>query len=140
MEVIDGREGKQLEVTSIADLKSYANGSVVRFSDFAEGQPFVARVRRPSLLALAKIGKIPNELLKTASDLFTKGVSASPNGDNSKLLIDVYDVCRIVCDAALVEPTLKQIEEAGLELSDKHLIEIFNYSQIGVKALEQFRQ
>lgn len=140
MEVIDGREGSKLEVTSLEDLKQYAKGSVVRFSDFADGQPFVARVRRPSLLALAKIGKIPNELLSVASGLFTKGVAASQDADNGKLLADVYDVCRVICDAALVEPTLDQIEDAGLELSDKHMIEIFNYTQVGIKALEPFRK
>ena len=43
-----------MNITSLADLQSYAAGTVVRFPDFAEGQPFVARVRRPSMLVLAK--------------------------------------------------------------------------------------
>ena len=38
-------------ITSFDMLKEYARGRVVRFPDFAEDMPFVARVRRPSLLA-----------------------------------------------------------------------------------------
>ena len=55
-----------MNITTLADLQSYAAGTIVRFPDFAEGQPFVARVRRPSMLVLAKQGKIPNTLLAAA--------------------------------------------------------------------------
>lgn len=126
-------------ITSFEDLKAYANGTVVRFSDFGEGQPFVARVRRPSMLALAKSGKIPNSLLSVANDLFAKGGSAIADA-NEDFMSNMYDVCHVLCEAALIEPTLQQIEEAGLELSDKHVMEIFNYTQAGIKALEDFRK
>ena len=62
-----------MNITTLADLQSYAAGTIVRFPDFAEGQPFVARVRRPSMLVLAKQGKIPNTLLTAAGELFSKG-------------------------------------------------------------------
>lgn len=129
-----------MNVTSFDQLKSYANGTIVRFSDFAEGQPFVARVRRPSMLVLAKTGKIPNSLLTTANNLFAKGGGAAMEAVDETFLTQMYDVCHVICEAALVEPTLAQIEEAGLELSDKHIMEIFNYTQVGIKALEDFRQ
>ena len=64
-----------MHITTISDLQSYANGTIVRFPDFGDGQPFVARVRRPSLLVLAKQGKIPNSLLTAAGELFAKGGS-----------------------------------------------------------------
>lgn len=128
------------KITSFDDLKRYANGSVVRFSDFAEGQPFVARVRRPSLMGLAKNGRIPNALLETATELFGKGGAAVALSKDENVLSDMHEVCHIIADASLIEPTLAQIEEAGMELSDKHYIEIFQYSQTGIKALESFRQ
>ena len=59
----------QMNITSLSDLQTYAAGTIVRFPDFAEGQPFVARVRRPSMLVLAKQGKIPNTLLTAAGEL-----------------------------------------------------------------------
>lgn len=128
-----------MNITSLADLQSYAKGTVVRFPDFAEGQPFVARVRRPSMLVLAKQGKIPNSLLTAAGELFSKG-GAGMDADNENMLSDVYDICKIICSASLVEPTMADIERAGIELSDEQLMAIFNYSQNGVKALESFRK
>lgn len=126
-------------ITSVSDLQSYATGVVVRFPDFTEGQPFVARVRRPSLLVLAKSGKIPNSLLTTAGELFAKG-GGSLDSDNDKMLSDMYDIMHIICEAALVQPTLAEIEGAGIQLSDDQMMAIFNYSQAGVKALESFRK
>lgn len=128
-----------MQVTTIGQLQTYSKGKVVRLPDFAEGQPFVARVRRPSMLVLAKQGKIPNSLLSTANELFVGGGSGV-DIENEKLLQDMYDVCMIVCDACLIEPTLQDIEDAGLTLSDDQIMALFNYAQQGVKALEPFRQ
>ena len=128
-----------MNLTSVADLQSYAAGVVVRLPDFAEGQPFVARLRRPSLLVLAKVGKIPNTLLTAAGELFAKGGSGL-DSDNDKMLSDMYDIMHIICEASLVQPTLAEIENAGIQLSDDQMMAIFNYSQAGVKALETFRK
>ena len=128
-----------MNITTLADLQSYAAGTVVRFPDFAEGQPFVARVRRPSMLVLAKQGKIPNSLLAAAGELFSKG-GEGMDSDNENMLSNIYDICKIICSASLVEPTMDDIENAGIELSDDQLMAIFNYTQNGVKALEPFRK
>ena len=128
-----------MRITSVSDLQSYAAGTVVRLPDFTEGQPFVARLRRPSLLVLAKSGKIPNTLLVAAGELFAKGGSGL-DSDNDKMLSDMYDIMHIVCEASLVQPTLADIEGAGIQLSDDQMMAIFNYSQAGVKALESFRK
>lgn len=128
-----------MSVTSVSDLQAYAAGVVVRLPDFAEGQPFVARIRRPSLLVLAKSGKIPNTLLHTANELFSKG-GGGLDSDNIGMLGDMYDIMHIICESALIHPTLQEIESAGLQLSDDQMMAIFNYSQAGVNALESFRQ
>lgn len=128
-----------MPITNIFDLQKYRKGTVVRFPDFAEGQPFVARVRRPSMLVLAKQGKIPNSLLSAAGELFSKGGSGMDT-DNEHMLEQMYDLCHIICEATLVEPTLQEIESAGIELSDDQITAIFNYTQTGVKALESFRK
>lgn len=130
-------ETNQPKITSITDLQNYARGTVVEFPPFGENQPFVARVRRPSLLIMAKSGKIPNSLLGTANQLFTGEGSSRIADDN--LLKDTYDVCRIMAESALIEPSLTDIENAGLELSDDQMMAIFNYTQAGVRALDSFR-
>lgn len=129
---------KAPKLTSITDLMEYSKGTIVTLPEFGEGQPFVARVRRPSMLVLAKQGKIPNSLLMTANELFSGGGGIDP--DNEKLLSEMYDVCMIICEACLIEPSLKDIKDAGMELSDDQIMAIFNYTQNGVKALEPFRE
>jgi len=129
----------QMHVTSLDELSMYARGIVVRFPDFAEGQPFVARVKRPSLLALAKSGRIPNSLLTTAGSLFTNAGSGLDASD-PKMLSDLHDICEVVCQATLIEPSYEQIKQAGLELSDDQVMAIFSYTQTGVEALKSFRQ
>ena len=128
-----------MNITTLADLQSYAAGTIVRFPDFAEGQPFVARVRRPSMLVLAKQGKIPNTLLTAAGELFSKG-GAGMDADNENMLSDVYGICEVIARASLVQPTYDDIQQAGMELSDDQIMAIFNYTQNGVKALESFRK
>lgn len=123
-------------VTSFADLQRYARGTVVQLPDFAEGQPFIARMRRPSMLSLVKIGKIPNKLLVTANELFN-GKQADTDDEN--VLGNMFDVMEVICEVALIEPTYEEIKKAGLELSDNQIMAIFNYTQVGVDALENFR-
>lgn len=124
-------------ITSIAQLSEYAKGQVVRLPDFAPDQPFVARLKRPSMLVLAKSGKIPNSLLETASSLFDGKSNMTNNSNNT--MGDMYRVLEIIAEASLVSPTMAEIKNAGIELTDEQLIAIFNYSQQGVEGLKSFR-
>lgn len=126
------------KVTNIIDLKRYAAGQVVELPPFADGMPFVAQLRRPSMLFLAKTGQIPNTLLSKAGQLFNGG-GAGLDADDANMLSDVYDIAMVIVNAALVSPTLDEIHEAGLELADDQIMAIFNYTQGGIKALESFR-
>ena len=122
-------------VTSISQLNEYAKGQLVELPSFGEGQPFFARLRRPSMLALAKSGKIPNSLLATANKMFDSSLDTK----NENMLKDFYMVIETILEVAFVEPTYQEIKNAGVQLSDDQLIFVFNYTQQGVKVLEQFR-
>lgn len=124
-------------VTSFADLQRYARGTIVKLPDFAEGQPFVARMRRPSMMALVKVGKIPNSLLVTANEMFN---GKPADTDDEDVMSNMFRVMEVICETALIEPTYQQIKDAGLELSDNQIMAIFNYTQVGVQALDNFRQ
>ncbi len=124
-----------MDITTLSQLTKYTEGQVVQLPDFAEGQPFVARIRRPSLLALAKAGKIPNSLLHTANNMFL----GTSNNKDPKFLQDAFGVLDVVCEACFLEPTYAEIQEAGIELTDDQYMFIFNYTQTGVKALDSFR-
>lgn len=123
------------EVTSLADLQTYAQGQVVELPGFFSEEPFVVRLRRPSLLALTKSGKIPNALLSAANELFTGKQDKSDPVD----LSEIMGVLEVICESALLEPTYKDVVDAGLTLTDEQYTAIFNFSQRGIKALEPFR-
>lgn len=131
-------EKKEMNVTSVSELKKYAKGSIVELPPFADGQPFVARMKRPSMLKLIKEGTIPNTLLVKANELFANTQQAF-DPDNEDTMQEVFDIIDIIAEASFVEPTYSEIKESGIDLTDDQLMFIFNYSQRGVKALESFR-
>lgn len=124
------------KITTISDIHKYSEGTVVRLPAFDGDHPFIAKLKRPSLLVMVKTGKIPNTLLNQATQLFQKG-AGSLGKDNT--ISDMYDIMETICEAALVKPLYKEIKDAGLSLTDEQMMAIFSYTQQGVKALEQFR-
>lgn len=131
------RAVKTEQVTSLEQLKQYVNGNIVRLPDFAEGQPFVAKLKRPSILGMAKRGRIPNSLLVKTNELFVQG--GSLDTEENSMMQEIYDVIDLIADETFVEPTYNEIKSTGIELTDEQMMFIFNYSQQGVKALESFR-
>lgn len=129
-------ENTNLKITSIEELQNYSKGEIVELPSFREGAPFVARLKRPSMMALVKTGRIPNSLVTSASKLFNgKGV----DDNNPKAMGQAFEVFDALCEAAFMEPTYKEIKEAGVELTDEQYMAIFNYTQRGIRALEPFR-
>ena len=129
---------QELKVTTLAELKAYAEGELVELPSFSEARPFVAKLRRPSLMALARQGKIPNDLLNTATGLFDGKLTKKPNVD-ADLLTQLYDVIDILCEASFVEPTFAALKENDIELTDEQMVAVFNYTQKGVQGLKTFR-
>ena len=99
------------------------------------GETVEVELKRPSILALAAAGAIPNPLMKTARKLFYSGIS--PDGGD---LAEEGRVLLEVAKAALVKPSFDELEAAGIELTDEQLVAIFQYTQLGAKALDRFRQ
>ena len=131
-------EQSRNNVTSIQDLLSYANGEVVELPAFGVDRPFFARLRRPSIMALAKMGKIPNALLETANELFFEGKKDSAL--DTSALKNMMELLEVLASACFVEPSWQDIQSAGIQLTDEQLMFVFNYSQRGVKDLKPFRQ
>lgn len=131
------KENKSLEVTSLSQLQEYAKGNIVRLPNFSEGQPFVARMRRPSMMVLAKSGRIPNELISVANEMFMGG-GQNIDMTDPKMLANIFEVCEVIAEASLIEPTYADVKNTGLTLSDDQFIALFNYSQNGVEGLKPF--
>lgn len=96
-------------------------------------EPFEAVLKRPSLLAMAATGIIPNELMGAAQKLFNEGCDSSLEFDKLGALL------LAVAKEALVEPTFAELEAANCPLTDMQLAAIYSFTQAGVRALEPFR-
>ena len=118
-----------MEVTKTSDLKKIKDGEVVELPKFDDGTPFIAKLRRPSLLYLCKSGAIPNELLAAAQEIFE-----GRQKGNIKNYADVLDK---VLEVALVEPKYEEVAEL---LTDFQRLAIFSYTQNGVMGLQPFRK
>lgn len=105
----------------------------VELPGWNENVPLRAKLRRPSLLSMAATGELPNELLSAAQKLFSEGFSPSLPLDR------LGGVLRSVAAAALVEPTLAELERSGCELTDAQFAAIYNFTQGGTRALLPFR-
>lgn len=123
-----------MAVTSLDKLKQLSKGQEVELQGWDE-EPFICKLKRPSLLGLVEQGEIPNPLLNAAYILFN-GAKTPKDTINLKEQKELYT---IVAKAAMVEPSYSQLEEIGLELTDMQLLEIFRFSQLGVQSLISFR-
>lgn len=126
------------KITSIEELVQVSKGAIVELPPFVEGHSFFARLKRPSMLKLVKANKIPNELLTSANSLFAQGTRNLNTLDKS-MMNNLFSVMDIICEEAFVEPTYKELKEAGIELTDDQIAFVFGYTQNGVKQLESFR-
>ena len=124
-------------ITTIDQLKQYNEGEVVNLPPFSPDKPFVAKLKRPSLLVMAKIGKIPNTLLPQANEIF---FGSKSNKLDSESLAKTFDIIEVMCEAAFVEPSYKEIKDSGIQLTDQQYLAVFNYTQQGAAALASFRE
>lgn len=131
----------ELKVTTIEEMKAGSAPQIVELPPFSQGHPFVAVLKRPSMFAMMRSGRIPNTLINEANKLFSSGPAAVVNnriGDKNTM-DELFSIIECICEDAFVEPTYKEIKEAGVELTDEQLMFVFAYSQQGVKSLEPFR-
>lgn len=120
-------------VTKISDIQKYADGTEVELPGWEENVPFVAKLRRPSMMVMAAEGGIPNALLGAAATLFNEGGSKADFKQSAEIF-------KIIARASLVSPSWDELEKAGISLTDSQMLYIYSYSQTGVDALRRFRE
>lgn len=127
-----------MEITTLSQLREYSQGQIVELPPFAENQPFFAKLRRPSLLSLAKSGRIPNELLISAESNFSRQTKET-KVDESRVG-QTFDMFEAICEASFISPTYQELKDAGIQLTDDQMAFVFQYSQQGIQALNNFRK
>lgn len=127
-----------MAVTSLEQIKNQACKEV-QIQGFEKGEFITLRLKSMSLLGLVSSGKIPNQLMGTAVELF-EGKQGSKKGkkeDNGAGMQRMAEIVDIICKNAMLEPTY---EEAGEYLNDIQKLEIFYFTQGGINSLESFRK
>lgn len=123
-----------MAVTSLEKLKELSEGQEVELVGW-DKNPFICKLKRPSLLGMVASGEIDNPLLNATHILF-HGPTSPKDVVSMKEKNEIFNR---VAKVAMVEPTYDQVKEAGLELTDLQLMEIFNFTQNGVQSLISFR-
>ncbi len=123
-----------MAVTSLENLKKLSEGQEVELPGW-DDEPFICKLKRPSLLGLVEGGQIPNPLLNAAYILF----NGAKTQKDVLTLKDQKEILDIVARAVMVEPTYQQLKDIGLELTDLQLLDIYNFTQLGVRSLISFR-
>ena len=128
------------KVTNTTELADIEQGEVVDLPPFLEGKPFVARLRKPSLLGLASKGAIPNPLLPVAEGLFNGHLTDQGHAGRESRFQETAKMFKVIAEHALIEPSYAALEARGIDLTDMQFLAIFNYTQLGVSALAGFRE
>ena len=123
----------ELTVTNIEELKKQST-EIIDLQPFSGDKLIRVRVKRLSILGLCQSGEIPNQLLGVARKLFYQDKIEQIDLKEYGKVID------IVCKNTLAEPSIEQLKEIELELTDEQKFELWAYSQRGVEGLKSFRK
>lgn len=130
-----------MQITSLEQLKQIKVTEIIELPPFDDGTPLVVEVKKPNLMNLLTSGKIPNTLLKVATDMFNNrtGQVMEKASEDIKTLKELVGMMEVLAEASLVNPTYKDIKNLNIQLTENQLMGILMYSQGGIKALEKFR-
>jgi len=123
----------EFKVISLEELKNQGS-EIIELSPFTGSKAINVRVKRLSILGLCEKGEIPNQLLGVARKLFYQDKIEQIDLKEYGKVID------IVCKNTLAEPSIEQLKEIELELTDEQKFELWAYSQRGVEGLKSFRK
>ena len=131
-----------MQVTTLDRLKAIKQTEVIELPPFLDGTPFVAEVKKPNMMQLMTSGKIPNELLTSAMTMFngkTNQLTNKVNENDIGSLKELVGLLDILTEHCLVNPSLKDIKEIGIELTQEQMMGVLIYTQGGIEALKSFR-
>jgi len=124
-----------MATTSIDKIKLFAGTQEVELPGWEDGEPFVCKLRRPTLYAMMAEGGIPNPLLPVVAELFSGNPARIAQLPTGEMVQGVMKIAKM----ALVEPSAKSLEAAGVYLTDLQVNEIYAFVIGGAAGLDRFR-
>ena len=123
-------------VTSIEKIRAMAVKEV-EISGFEVGEFITLQLKGIGLTSLVASGKIPNQLLGTAIELFEGKKKDKEDKKQNEQISETIQMIDIICESVMVEPKFEDVKEY---LTDNQKMEIFTFAQGGVNALNSFRE
>lgn len=130
-----------MQVTTLDRLKAIKQTEVIELPPFLDGTPFIAEVKKPNMMQLMTSGKIPNQLMTSAMTMFngkTNQLTNKVNENDIGSLKELVGLLDILTEYCLVNPSLKDIKEIGIELTQEQMMGVLMYTQGGIEALKSF--
>jgi hypothetical protein len=130
-----------MEITTLDRLKAVKQTEVIELPAFIDGTPFVAEVKKPNMMQLMTSGKIPNQLMTSAMTMFngkTNQLTNKVNENDIGSLKELVGLLDILTEYCLVNPSLKDIKEIGIELTQEQMMGVLMYTQGGIESLKSF--
>lgn len=124
---------KELKVTNFDEFQKVRNGfkdgEIVELPAFDTGEPFTAKLKRLSLLELAKSEILPNQLLGALQEVY--------EGKQRADIKKYAQLMDIICEQVLISPKFEEIKDI---IIDTQKVAILSYAQHGVSGLATFRK
>lgn len=124
-------------ITSMQEIIAQAQPEEVTISGFHSGTELTVELRTPSLYALLAENALPNPLLPVVRKLFRDGPKPQDVADPDA---EFANALRTIARETLVKPSLAELNENGVQLTDCQLLEICIYATRGPASLAIFRE
>lgn len=124
-------------ITSIQQICAQAAPEEVTLSGFKHDQEITVALHTPSLYALLAENALPNPLLPVVKKLFQEGPQAQNVAEPDA---GFANALRTIARETLVQPSFAELEESGVQLTDRQLLEICVYATRGPAGLAIFRE
>lgn len=122
-------------ITKVEEIKARYGAQEYTLPGWEPRAPFVCRLRRPQLTAMSEIaGFIPNPLLGVVDEMFMPTGKKVPNPTPEQRT----KIMRLFAKYALVEPTLDELDAAGVQLTDEQYMAIWLLAIGGIESLTRF--
>lgn len=133
--------------TSLEELKKIKLTEEKQLPPFIDGTPFVAELKKISLVDVICNSHVPNPIIKTVMKVL--GDNKSQNSELQDQAIDqimndspaeTMKFMFTVVEKSLVSPTYDEIKQCGVSLTDAQIFAIFSYamSSTETEALSKF--
>lgn len=123
-------------LTDMKEILAQAAPDEITISGFKGGCTITVQVHTPSIYAMLAANALPNPLIPTINRLFAKAPQSS---DVTAPDAQLAAAMQVIARETLLSPSLSELEENGVQLTDRQLLEICLYATRGPAALAAFR-